>query len=42
MNPAADNKDMGIVYNEVAMQRATNASLDLLAEKFALHGIDQS
>ena len=42
MNPAADNKKMGIVYNEAAAQRATNASLDLLAEKFAMHGIDQS
>lgn len=38
MNPAANNKDMGIIYNELAAQRATNAMLDLLSEKFALHG----
>jgi len=42
MNPEANNPDMGTVYNAKAEQRATNASLDLLAEKFALHGIDQT
>jgi len=42
MNPKADNKKMGIVYNELAAQRATNASLDLLAEKFSMHGVDQA
>lgn len=40
MNPDANNKEMGIVYNELAAKRATNAMLDLLAAKFALHGTD--
>lgn len=40
MNPAADNKELGIKYDELAAQRATNATLDLLASKFALHGTE--
>ena len=39
-NPAADNKKNGTVYNELANKRSTNAMLDLLSEKFALHGTD--
>lgn len=42
MNPKADNKKMGIVYDALAERRATNAMLDLLAEKFSMHGIDQA
>ena len=39
-NPAAADKKNGIVYNELAQKRSTNAMLDLLSEKFALHGTD--
>jgi dienelactone hydrolase len=39
-NPQAADKANGIVYNELAQQRSTNAMLDLLSEKFALHGTD--
>jgi len=41
-NPAADDKKSGTVYNELANQRSTNAMLDLLSEKFSMHGIDQA
>lgn len=41
-NPAADDNKSGTVYNELANQRSTNAMLDLLAEKFSMHGIDQA
>jgi len=39
-NPDAADTKNGIVYNERAQQRSTNAMLDLLSEKFALHGTD--
>ena len=39
-NPEANSPKQGSAYNELATRRATNAMLDLLAEKFALHGTD--
>lgn len=39
MNPQANNKDMGIMYNEDAARRAWTNALELLNEVFGMHGV---
>lgn len=40
MNPDANDKKMGTVYNEDAQRRAWNATMDLLNEVFGMHGVN--
>ncbi len=39
MNPDANNKKLGIVYDDDAQRRAWNATMDLLHEVFGMHGV---
>ena len=40
MNPKADNKKLGILYNEAAERRAWINTVELLDEVFKMHGVD--
>ncbi len=39
MVPGADDKNLGLKYNPVAEKRAWTAAIDLLNDKFAMHGV---